>query len=60
MSGLLLKDFYLMRKYCRGYAVIVVIFIMVSCIGDTNAFLLFYPCVLSGLIPITLLSYDER
>ena len=39
---------------------IVVIFIMVSCIGDTNAFLLFYPCVLSGLIPITLLSYDER
>ena len=60
MSGLLLKDFYLMRKYCRGYAVIVAVFIMVSCIGDTNAFLLFYPCVLSGVIPITLLSYDER
>lgn len=60
MSGLLLKDFYLLKKYCRAYAVIVAVFIIVSFINPENLLFFFYPCVFSGLAPVTLISYDER
>ena len=60
MSGLLLKDFYLLKKYGRGYVVIAAIFVAVSFMNPENLFFFFYPCVISGLVPITLISYDER
>ena len=60
MKGLLLKDWYLMRKYCRSYLLITVVFIAVSFASNENLFFLFYPCFLCGMIPVTLLGYDER
>ena len=60
MKGLLLKDWYMMRKYCRAYLFLVIIFIAVSFVGDTNLFFIFYPCMLCGMIPVNLLGYDER
>ena len=60
MKGLLLKDWYMMRKYCRSYLFLVIIFIAVSFVGDTNLFFIFYPCMLCGMIPVNLLGYDER
>lgn len=60
MKGLLLKDFYMMTKYYKSILLIMVIFIAVSLSGSNNLFFIFYPCLLSGVIPITLLSYDER
>ncbi len=60
MKGLLLKDWYVMKKYCRSYVVIAVVFIAVSLVSDENMFFIFYPCLLCSMIPITLLGYDER
>lgn len=60
MKGLLLKDWYMMKKYCKTYFVIAAVFIVLSFIGDNNMFFVFYPCLLCGMIPISLLSYDER
>lgn len=60
MKGLLLKDFYMMKKYCRAYLLIVVVFTAVSLVSDDNMFFIFYPCLLCGMIPVNLLSYDER
>ncbi len=60
MKGLLLKDLYLVRKYFRIYFIIAAVFIGVSCLKDENIFFIFYPCVMAGLIPINLISYDER
>lgn len=60
MKGLLLKDWYMMKKYYRAYLVIAAIFIAVSFISNDNMFFVFYPCVLCGVIPVNLLSYDER
>ena len=60
MKGLLLKDFYMIAKYCRSYLLILAFFLLASVFSDDNFFFIFYPCVLAGLIPITLLSYDER
>ncbi|MBQ8747858.1 MAG: ABC-2 transporter permease [Clostridia bacterium] len=60
MKGLLLKDWYMMKKYCRAYLVIAVVFIAVSLVSNDNMFFVFYPCLLCGMIPVNLLGYDER
>ncbi len=60
MKGLLLKDWYMMKKYCRAYLLIAVVFIAVSLFSNDNMFFVFYPCLLCGMIPINLLGYDER
>ena len=59
MKGLILKDFYMAIKYCRFYLVITVIFAIASIYGD-SAFFLFYPVLMAGIIPINLISYDEK
>ncbi|MBQ2745311.1 MAG: ABC-2 transporter permease [Lachnospiraceae bacterium] len=60
MKGLLLKDWYMMKKYCRSYLLIVIVFIAVSLFSNDNMFFVFYPCLLCGMIPVNLLGYDER
>ena len=60
MRGLLLKDFYLIRKYCKGYAAVVILFLVVAFISPENPLFFFYPCVFSALISVTLIAYDER
>ena len=60
MKGLLLKDVYMTAKYCRSYLLIAAVFIAVSFVGNENMFLIFYPCLLCGMIPVNLLGYDER
>ena len=60
MKGLLIKDFYMMKKYCRAYLLIAVVFIAVSFFAEENLFMTFYPCLLCGMIPENLVAYDER
>lgn len=60
MKGLLLKDWYMMKKYCKIYLLIVLIFIAVSFSSDGNLFFVLYPCFLCGMIPVNLLAYDDR
>jgi ABC-type transport system involved in multi-copper enzyme maturation permease subunit len=60
MKGLLLKDWYMMKKYCRAYLLIAVVFIAVSLGNEGDMFFVFYPCLLCGMIPVNLLGYDER
>ena len=60
MKGLLLKDFYMMLKYCRSYLLIAVVFFAMSFMSTENLIFIFYPCVISAMLPVTLLSIDER
>jgi len=60
MKGLLLKDWYMTKKYCRAYLLIAIVFLAVSFASDDNMFFVFYPCLLCGMIPVNLLAYDER
>ena len=60
MKGLLLKDWYMAKKHCRVYLLFSAIFIVASVFDGDNLILLFYPCMLCGMIPVTLLGYDER
>ena len=60
MKGLLLKDLYMMKKYCKSYLIIAAFFIAASFVGNHNLFFVSYPILLCGMIPVNLLGYDER
>ena len=59
MKGLLLKDLYQIKSYCRSYVFVVLVFFAVAFASEENIFFVIYPCFLCGMIPVTLLSYDE-
>lgn len=60
MRGLLLKDLYLIRKYLVSYLVLMVVFLVIAAFSNGNMFLTFYPCLIATMVPVNLLSYDER
>lgn len=61
MKGLLLKDLYMIAKNCRMSIAISIVFALVSLFNMSNfSFFLLYPCMICGMIPVTLLGYDER
>lgn len=60
MKGLLLKDWYMMKAYCRIYPAILAIFLAISLFGEEELFFAFYPCMLCGMLPVNLIAYDEQ
>ena len=61
MKGLLLKDLYMTLKYCRTHLVLCALFVVLAYTqNESSTFLLFYPCMLMGMLPVTLLAHDER
>ena len=60
MKALLRKDFYQLKAYCKSMLLVVVVFGAVSIISPDNLFFFSYPIILMGLLPVSLLSYDER
>jgi len=48
-----------MMKYCRVFLLLVFIFTIVG-IKNNKVFFALYPIVLSSIIPVNLLSYDEK
>ena len=61
MKGLLLKDYYQMIKNCKMFFLFDIVFLAVSFVSKGN-FLMFlgFPVMFSGILPLTLLSFDER
>ena len=59
MKGLLLKDFYVFQKNCRLYLLLIAVFIAASAVNDESFYIL-YPYLFAGMIPVTLMSYDEQ
>ena len=60
MKGLILKDLYMIPKYFRNYIFILILFLGLSFTGGDNLFMIFYPGLICGMIPVNLLAYDER
>ena len=60
MKGLILKDIYTSFAYLRTFLFIVAVFLAFSVMGTDNMFFVFYPALLCGVIPCSLLSYDEQ
>lgn len=60
MKGLLLKDWYVARKYCKLYFAVIVLMCLLSLVVDTGLWYLLYPILFSGMIPVYILSADEK
>lgn len=59
MKGLLLKDWYLICRHCRAYLMILVVLLGIGLLSPDSIFFLYYPVLMAGSIPVTLLSYDS-
>lgn len=59
MQGLLRKELYMAAKYCRSYILIAAVFAVASFWSD-NMLILIYPVLMAGIVPVSLLSYDEK
>ena len=59
MKGLLLKDLYMAARYCRFYVAISLVFSVASIWGN-NIFFMIYPILMTTVIPVNLISYDEK
>ena len=63
MKALLLKDYYMIRKYCRVQLIITLVFILSYALGgadNMSIFFLVYPVITASLIPYTMLAYEEK
>ena len=60
MKGLMKKEFLMLWRASRAFGLICVVFIAMSAVSQDNIIFLFMPIMISGLLPSTLLSYDER
>lgn len=61
MNALLLKDMYMLKKYCRSVLLMIIIFWGMAVIdGGSNPFWVMLPVITGSVTPATLLSYDEK
>lgn len=60
MKALILKDLYQLNAYCKSLLLMVGVFTLVIPFADGNLFFCIYPVMMISMLPMTLLSYDER
>lgn len=60
MKGLLKKDLCMIWNYCRSLILILVVFTLVGAFMEDSFFYSFYPVLIASMLPVTLISYDER
>lgn len=60
MKGLLLKDFYVTTKFFRSYLLVIIVLTLTSVFVEEGSFFAIYLYTIAGMLPITLLTYDER
>ena len=64
MKGLLVKDLYMSKSYCRVYVLIAATFLVLHAVttmsGNENLFFLLYPTVLAGMVPVNLIAYESQ
>lgn len=60
MKGLIRKDLYMMKTYFRISWLVVVLFLFVGAVNGKATFYHAYSCMMGGIMPISILSYDEK
>lgn len=60
MIGLIRKDLYSILKYCRMLLLMSALFLAMSAFSEQNFFFVIYPVIFAGVLPVTLISYEER
>ena len=60
MIGLLRKDLYMTWAYCRSFLLILAVFLAVGFVQQDNSFFVIYPMIIGMMLPVSIISYDER
>jgi hypothetical protein len=60
MIGLLRKDLYMTATYCRSFLLILAVFLGVGLVNGEKSFFVVYPMIIGMMLPVSILSYDER
>ena len=60
MIGLIRKDLYMAWAYCKTFLLILAVFLAVGLTGEENSFFILYPMIIGMMLPVSLISYDER
>lgn len=62
MKGLLLKDWYTMKSYCRSNIFIIVLLSIASGLGvmNENVYFAYYSCIFAGITTVNLIAYEEK
>ena len=60
MKGLLLKDFYLVKRNFGWFVLVIVGMLTLFCLEEDMQIFLIYPMVVTHIIPASLMAYDER
>ncbi len=60
MIGLLRKDLYMTASYCRSFLLILAVFLGVGLVNGENSFFVVYPMIIGMMLPVSIISYDER
>ncbi len=60
MHGLLLKDLYMLKKHFRAFFVMDLVMIFAPVFADGTDFMLLYPCLLTGMIGMSMISFEEK
>lgn len=60
MKGLLLKDIYVMSKYCKVFGFIILLFLALSLFSEPEMFYVMYPAIIASVIPVSMISVDEK
>lgn len=60
MKGLLRKDLHMLWSYYRLFLLMIPLFLAASYFQRDNFFFVIYPSVLVGILPVSIISYEER
>lgn len=60
MKGLVYKDLLMLKKYGMAFFVLAVVFCAVAAMNEGSFFFFLYPVLIASMLPVTILSYDER
>ena len=60
MKGLIRKDIYMIWNYGRMLLLMSAVFLAFSAVAEQNYFFVVYPVLFGGVLPVTLISYEER
>ncbi len=60
MKGLIRKDLYMIWNYGRSLLFVSAAFLAFSTMAEDNYFFVIYPVLFGGILPVTLISYEER
>ncbi len=59
MKGLMIKDFYLIKKHCLALFAVSIIFLLISLFTPQSTYFSYYYVAMISIIPISLMAYDD-